>query len=248
MNGKKKGLTRRGLLKQGAVAAAGAAGLLTPHAAAGGSAQPPAVVTRRKFRAWISRGDGRGRTTLQEVTFRPISGRQVVVRTESTNLCYSNVSAVLGLQPVAAAAARLLALAINAGARRMNDMAVIQGHGGIGIVEAVGPEVRRVRAGDRVCVSGTPQCGSCYHCLRGRSDMCQFLSAIGAGRPDADSRHERRHACFRKFTYWRPCRDDGGTGRMGRPDLHECDCGRCGNSLQLHERGWPRRNDVAGAG
>src|SRR3989475_11924448 len=62
----------------------------------------------------------------------------------------------------------------------MNDMAVIQGHGGIGIVEAVGPEVRRVRIGDRVCVSGTPQCGSCYPCLRGRSDMCQFLSAIGA--------------------------------------------------------------------
>ena len=62
----------------------------------------------------------------------------------------------------------------------MNDMAVIQGHGGVGIVEAIGPEVRRVRVGDRVCVSGTPQCGSCYRCLRGRSDMCQFLSAIGA--------------------------------------------------------------------
>jgi S-(hydroxymethyl)glutathione dehydrogenase/alcohol dehydrogenase len=62
----------------------------------------------------------------------------------------------------------------------MNDLAVIQGHGGIGVVEAVGPEVRRVQVGDRVCVSGTPQCGSCYRCIRGRSDMCQFLSAIGA--------------------------------------------------------------------
>jgi S-(hydroxymethyl)glutathione dehydrogenase/alcohol dehydrogenase len=62
----------------------------------------------------------------------------------------------------------------------MNDLAVIQGHGGIGVVEAVGPEVRRVQVGDRVCVSGTPQCGSCYRCVRGRSDMCQFLSAIGA--------------------------------------------------------------------
>jgi S-(hydroxymethyl)glutathione dehydrogenase / alcohol dehydrogenase len=39
----------------------------------------------------------------------------------------------------------------------------------------VGPEVRRVQAGDRVCVSGTPQCGSCYHCLRGRADVCQLL-------------------------------------------------------------------------
>ena len=62
----------------------------------------------------------------------------------------------------------------------MDDMAVIQGHGGVGVVEAVGPEVRRVRVGDRVCVSGTPHCGACYRCLRGRSDMCQFLSAIGA--------------------------------------------------------------------
>ena len=137
------------------------------------------MITRRRFKAWISRGDGPGRTKLQEITLRPISGRQVVVRTQATNLCYSNVSAVLGVQPAGAPTAPS-ALAAPAGTRRMNDMAVIQGHGGIGIVEEVGPEVRRVRVGDRVCVSGTPQCGSCYHCLRGRSDMCQFLSAIGA--------------------------------------------------------------------
>ena len=138
----------------------------------------------RKFRAWISRGDGAGRTTLHEVALRPISGRQVVVRTEATNLCYSNAGAVLGLPPMTVAtpgaAAPVSALAPPPGVRRMNDMAVVQGHGGIGVVEAVGPEVRRVRVGDRVCVSGTPQCGSCYQCLRGRSDMCQFLSAIGA--------------------------------------------------------------------
>src|SRR5215470_1180292 len=162
----KTGLTRRGLLKKGAVAAA--SGLLTVPS--GG--QSPAVITRRKFKGWISRGDGPGRTTLQEITLRPISGRQVVVRTQATNLCYSNVSAVLGVQTGATAPPS--PLAAPAGTRRMNDMAVIQGHGGIGIVEEVGPEVRRVRVGDRVCVSGTPQCGSCYHCLRGRSDMCQF--------------------------------------------------------------------------
>src|SRR5262245_20447786 len=173
----KSGLTRRGLLKRGATAAAaGAAGLLTPSQTAAQSTQAPAVVTRRKFKAWISRGDGRGRTTLHEITLRPIGGRQVVVRTEATNLCYSNVGAVLGIQPAAPASA----LVAPAGTRSLNEMAVIQGHGGIGIVEAVGPEVRRVRIGDRVCVSGTPQCGSCYRCLRGRSDMCQFLSANGA--------------------------------------------------------------------
>jgi S-(hydroxymethyl)glutathione dehydrogenase / alcohol dehydrogenase len=169
-------LSRRRLLKDSMAAAASGAALLAQTGTAFG--QAPAAVTRQRFKAWISRGEGPGRTTLQEATLRPIGGRQVVVRTEATNLCYSNVPAVLGLQPPAAA--RPSALAAPAGALRMNDMAVIQGHGGIGVVEAVGPEVRRVRVGDRVCVSGTPHCGACYRCLRGRSDMCQFLSAIGA--------------------------------------------------------------------
>ena len=172
----KKPISRRRLL--GAGVAAGGAALL--GGAAPAPAQAPAVVTRRRFKAWISRGNGAGRTTLHDVTLRPIAGRQVVVRTEATNLCYSNVPAVLGLQPLPAPAATPNPLAIASGKRQMNQMAVIQGHGGIGIVEGVGPEVRRVRVGDRVLVSGTPQCGACYHCLRGRSDMCQFLSAIGA--------------------------------------------------------------------
>ena len=172
-------LSRRKLLKSGA--AAGGAAFLGA-AATPVTAQAPAVTTRRRFRAWISRGNGPGRTTLQDVTLRPISGRQVVVRTEATNLCYSNVPAVLALQaaPAGGPPPAPSPLAIGSGKRQMNQMAVIQGHGGIGVVEAVGPEVRRVRVGDRVCVSGTPQCGACYHCLRGRSDMCQFLSAIGA--------------------------------------------------------------------
>lgn len=79
-------------------------------------------------------------------------------------------------------------------------MAVIQGHGGVGIVEAVGPDVRRVQVGDRVCVSGTPQCGSCYQCLRGRADVCQFLGRIApndlvpiADMPDGTPVYENSH-------------------------------------------------------
>src|SRR6516162_3102497 len=128
---KRTDLSRRGLLKKGAAAAAAsAASLLSPQVAG--------VITRRRFKGWISRGNGAGRTTLQEITLRPITGRQVVVRTEATNLCYSNVGAVLGLQPAAAAAPPTPSpLAAPNGVRRMNDMAVIQGHGGIGIVEEV---------------------------------------------------------------------------------------------------------------
>ena len=175
---KKPAFSRRRLLKRAGTVISGAAILSSSSAPL---AQAPSVITRRRFKAWISRGVGQGRTTLHDVTLRPISGRQVVVRTEATNLCYSNVPAVLGLQPPApVAAAAASPLAIGSGMRQMNEMAVIQGHGGVGVVEAVGPEVRRVQVGDRVCVSGTPHCGACYRCLRGRSDMCQFLSAIGA--------------------------------------------------------------------
>jgi S-(hydroxymethyl)glutathione dehydrogenase/alcohol dehydrogenase len=179
---KKRTLSRRRLLRAGAAAAAGGAALFTQAGAI--AQQAPSVVTQRRFRAWISRGEGPGRTTLHDVTLRPISGRQVLVRTEATNLCYTLVPSVLGLAPpplpAQAAPPVAGALAGPPSRRRINDMAVIQGHGGVGIVEAVGPEVRRVQVGDRVCVSGTPHCGACYRCLRGRSDMCQFLSAIGA--------------------------------------------------------------------
>lgn len=172
-------LSRRGLLKKGVAAAGGAALVSSSSAPETLFAQSPAVITARRFRGWVSRGAGPGRTTLQELTLRPIAGRQVVVRTEATNLCYSNVGPVLGIQPGTATAPAPQAGAPVPTGPPGGGRALIQGHGGVGIVEAVGPEVRRVQVGDRVCVSGTPQCGHCYQCLRGRSDFCQFLGRQG---------------------------------------------------------------------
>jgi S-(hydroxymethyl)glutathione dehydrogenase/alcohol dehydrogenase len=177
--------SRRDMLKTGLAAAGGMA--IAPQGGVLAQSQSAGVVTGQRFRAWVSRGSGRGRTTLEELTLRSIGGRQVVVRTEATNLCYSNVGPVLGIQPnvgsppgaPASGAARPAAPPGPAGFGRLSQMALIQGHGGVGIVEAVGPDVRRVQVGDRVCVSGTPQCGACYQCLRGRSDMCQFLGRQG---------------------------------------------------------------------
>jgi S-(hydroxymethyl)glutathione dehydrogenase/alcohol dehydrogenase len=166
------GVSRRGLLKNGLAAAAAGTAMASAGTVLG---QAPTVVTARTFRAWISRGNGPGRTTLHDVRLRPITGRQVVVRTDACNLCYSNVGAVLGLQQPQPNAGAGAPAAVGLAGTNANAMALIQGHGGVGIVEAVGPEVRRVQVGDRVCVSGTPQCGACYHCLRGRADVCQLL-------------------------------------------------------------------------
>ncbi len=172
MEPKDSALSRRGVLTGGVALAAQSGALL---------AQSKVAASGRKFRGWVSRGTGPGRTTLEDLTLRTISGRQVVVRTEATNLCYSNTTDVLGLPMpgVPPASQGTPPRPVPPAFLALSRMALIQGHGGVGIVEAVGPEVRRVQVGDRVCVSGTPQCGACYQCLRGRADMCQFLGRQG---------------------------------------------------------------------
>jgi S-(hydroxymethyl)glutathione dehydrogenase/alcohol dehydrogenase len=154
------GVSRRRLM-QGTLATAGAA-LLGGLRAAG---QSGAVLTNtqsgRRFKAWISHGWGKGpnSTTFEELRLLPIDGRQLVVRTEASQLCYTCAGRVMGLQP---APQGLPA----------NDPPEIQGHGAIGIVEAIGPEVRRVRVGDRVVVNVLASCGRCYGCVTGRR-RCQ---------------------------------------------------------------------------
>src|SRR5277367_3973807 len=132
------GVSRRGILTGGVALAAQSGTLL---------AQTKMAAPGRKFRGWISRGTGPGRTTLQELTLRSISGRQIVVRTEATNLCYSNTTDVLGLTPPGfppPAANNAAPRAVPPAFLALSRMALIQGHGGVGVVEAVGPEVRRV--------------------------------------------------------------------------------------------------------
>lgn len=56
---------------------------------------------------------------------------------------------------------------------------VVHGHAGVGIVEEIGSAVTRTRRGDRVLLTSTPNCGACFYCLRGRSDICAELVPIG---------------------------------------------------------------------
>lgn len=66
----------------------------------------------------------------------------------------------------------------------------ILGHAGVGTVTAIGDAVRRVAVGDRVLAPGTPECGTCRACARGRPDMCSGLfepPAVIGTRPDGGS-------------------------------------------------------------
>lgn len=173
-------VSRRRLLKQGAAAAIGGGAAIlggAPVAAQTGAASGGAApaFAGRKFRAWVSRGFGQATTKLEELTMLPIGGHQVIVRTEATQCCYTMTARILGTQdppdPLGPQAAPIV-----------NDPNIpqIQGHGGVGIVEAVGPLVSRVQVGDRVIVAVTAQCGQCYNCLRGRADRCQWGVAAKA--------------------------------------------------------------------
>jgi NDMA-dependent alcohol dehydrogenase len=56
---------------------------------------------------------------------------------------------------------------------------IVGGHEGAGVVESVGPNVRRVAVGDRVVCSYIPACGACRPCSTGNQSMC--VKGLNAG-------------------------------------------------------------------
>jgi len=156
----KPSMSRRRLLKNGAVAAVtgGATLLGAGHAfAAQGAPATGGGVAGRRYRAFMRTKTGPA--TIQEVTLLPLDPMRIVVRTDASMCCYSDTGRALGL-PAAAN-----------GQGAFNQPTIL-GHGGLGVVEAIGSMVKRVQVGDRVMVPNTAQCGECYNCLRGRADQC----------------------------------------------------------------------------
>ena len=58
-------------------------------------------------------------------------------------------------------------------------MPLVGGHEGAGVVESVGPDVQRVKPGDKVVLSYIPACGACRSCSTGHSNMC--VKGLNAG-------------------------------------------------------------------
>ncbi|HEY0946885.1 MAG TPA: zinc-dependent alcohol dehydrogenase [Opitutaceae bacterium] len=97
---------------------------------------------------------GRKRIAVQRVDDPKIlNPRDCIVRITSTAICGSDLHLYNGYVPTMAP----------------GD---ILGHEFMGIVEEVGPLVKRLRAGDRVVVPFTIACGACSHCLRQEWSCC----------------------------------------------------------------------------
>ncbi|PIC73989.1 alcohol dehydrogenase AdhP [Sporosarcina sp. P17b] len=96
-------------------------------------------------------------TELQiEETLKPTPGvGQALVKLEACGVCHTDLHAINGDWPV------------------KPKLPLIPGHEGVGIVEAIGPNVTSVKVGDRV---GIPwlysACGECEYCLAGKETLC----------------------------------------------------------------------------
>ena len=59
------------------------------------------------------------------------------------------------------------------------------GHEYVGVVEAIGQEVRGLKAGQRVSGEGHVVCGHCRNCRAGRRHLCRNSQGVGVNRPGA---------------------------------------------------------------
>ncbi|MFT4584602.1 MAG: S-(hydroxymethyl)glutathione dehydrogenase/alcohol dehydrogenase [Gammaproteobacteria bacterium] len=84
---------------------------------------------------------------------------EVLVKMKATGVCHSDLSIANGTIPA--------------------PLPTVLGHEGAGIVEQVGEGVTNVVPGDHVAISFIPSCGSCFHCLRQESFLCNVAKQDG---------------------------------------------------------------------
>jgi len=100
-----------------------------------------------------------------EVTFRetetpvPQAG-QVLIRMTRLGICGSDIHVYHGTHPFTA-------------------YPVTQGHEVSGVIEAVGPGVQGLSAGQKVTVQPQIVCGRCYPCRHGKYNLCEHLKVMG---------------------------------------------------------------------
>ena len=95
---------------------------------------------------------------VEEVGIDKPGPREVLVRTEATGVCHSDLHFVEGKYSI--------------------TMPAILGHEAAGSVEAVGEQVSYVKPGDTVILCLSVFCGHCEMCLRGRPVLCSRADVV----------------------------------------------------------------------
>ncbi|MEV4112683.1 Zn-dependent alcohol dehydrogenase, partial [Nonomuraea sp. NPDC049695] len=88
---------------------------------------------------------------LEDLPTPAIGPRDVLVRVAASGICHTDLTSIN---------------------RAERTSPLVPGHEACGTVEAIGPDVRRVKAGDRVLASVSPACGACWWCVNAMSNHC----------------------------------------------------------------------------
>ena len=127
----------------------------TRPAAAAGTLTTTAAVCRAPGTPW----------EITELRLDPPRAHEVRVRFHAAGLCRSDDHIASG--------------------ETLVRLPMVGGHEGAGVVESVGPDVTRVRPGQRIVCSYIPACGTCGPCSGGHQNMCeQGLNAFSGMFPD----------------------------------------------------------------
>ncbi|MFI3256424.1 MAG: S-(hydroxymethyl)glutathione dehydrogenase/class III alcohol dehydrogenase [Psittacicella sp.] len=109
--------------------------------------------------------------SLEEIDVMMPKAGEVLIQMEATSLCHTDLYTLSGADPE-------------------GIFPCILGHEGIGIIKALGSEVKDLKIGDKVIPLYTPECGECEYCLSNKTNLCQKIRATqGKGlMPDGTTR------------------------------------------------------------
>ena len=110
----------------------------------------------------------------------PLAG-EVLVEVKAAGVCHSDLHAINGDWPM--------------------RLPLCPGHEGAGVVREVGPDVRRLKIGDRVVLCWAPACGTCPPCREGRPTLCDRLekTTFRNRMPDGGTRLRARDTAVAPF-------------------------------------------------
>jgi S-(hydroxymethyl)glutathione dehydrogenase / alcohol dehydrogenase len=93
---------------------------------------------------------------IEELDLQEPKDGEVLIKLKACGVCHSDYHLVTGATT--------------------HPMPCVAGHEGAGIVEAVGKGVTRVKVGDHVVLSWTPDCGECHYCQKGKPNLCETFT------------------------------------------------------------------------
>ncbi|MDF2722609.1 MAG: adh 3, partial [Paenibacillus sp.] len=103
---------------------------------------------------------------MREQPIPVLQADEVLIRIQYVGICGSELSGFLGHNS-------------------LRKPPLVMGHEFAGTIAQVGPNVSRLRLGDRVTANPLVTCGRCTYCRTGSSQLCRERQLVGAHRPGA---------------------------------------------------------------